>query len=134
MYTTTAMTQVGERGTLKVTDGSYTGNGDVQVVGTVQNSYAADPTAHGTILLDGKEYQLTSYRFPTVNPQCPNELTTEERNLLDRLHRSFTVSEKLRRHIRLLLQHGCMYAVFNNNLLFHASVPLNEDGSLKEVI
>ena len=87
----------------------------------------------GTILLDGKEYQLTSYRFPTVNPQCPNELTTEERNLLDRLHRSFTVSEKLRRHIRLLLQHGCMYAVFNNNLLFHASVPLNEDGSLKEV-
>ena len=87
----------------------------------------------GTILLDGKEYQLTSHRFPTVNPQCPNELTTEERNLLDRLHRSFTVSEKLRRHIRLLLQHGCMYAVFNNNLLFHASVPLNEDGSLKEV-
>ena len=87
----------------------------------------------GTILLDGKEYQLTSHRFPTVNPQCPNELTPEERNLLDRLHRSFTVSEKLRRHIRLLLQHGCMYAVFNNNLLFHASVPLNEDGSLKEV-
>ncbi|MBP5388606.1 MAG: fructose-1,6-bisphosphatase [Prevotella sp.] len=87
----------------------------------------------GTIKLDGKEYRLTSHLFPTVNPASPNELTQEERTLLDRLRRSFTVSEKLHRHIRLLLQHGCMYAVFNNNLLFHASVPLNEDGSLKEV-
>lgn len=89
--------------------------------------------AKGTIQLDGKEYRLTSNQFPTVNPTSPNELTQEERALLDRLRRSFTVSEKLHRHIRLLLQHGCMYAVFNNNLLFHASVPLNEDGSLKEV-
>ncbi len=89
--------------------------------------------AKGTIQLDGKEYRLTSNQFPTVNPTTPNELTQEERSLLDRLRRSFTVSEKLHRHIRLLLQHGCMYAVFNNNLLFHASVPLNEDGSLKEV-
>lgn len=89
--------------------------------------------AKGTIQLDGKEYRLTSNLFPTVNPTSPNELTQEERALLDRLRRSFTVSEKLHRHIRLLLQHGCMYAVFNNNLLFHASVPLNEDGSLKEV-
>jgi fructose-1,6-bisphosphatase-3 len=87
----------------------------------------------GTVTLEGKEYQLTSNRFPTVNPLSPNELTQEERILIDRLRRSFTMSEKLHRHIRLLLQHGCMYAIFNNNLLFHASVPLNEDGSLKEV-
>jgi fructose-1,6-bisphosphatase-3 len=26
-----------------------------------------------------------------------------------------------------------MYSVFNNNLLFHASIPLNQDGTLKEV-
>ena len=87
----------------------------------------------GTVMIDGKEYQLTSNSFPTVNPLSPNELTQEERTLIDRLRRSFTMSEKLHRHIRLLLQHGCMYAIFNNNLLFHASVPLNEDGSLKEV-
>ena len=52
---------------------------------------------------------------------------------MSKLHHSFRVSEKLQRHIRLLLQHGCMYAVYNNNLLFHASVPLNADGSLREV-
>ena len=52
---------------------------------------------------------------------------------MERLRHSFTVSEKLRKHIRTLLSHGCMYAIYNSNLLFHASVPLNEDGTLKEV-
>ena len=84
----------------------------------------------GTITLNGQEYTLTSNSFPTIDPTSPNELTLEERALMDRLHHSFVVSEKLDRHIQLLLSHGCMYAVFNNNLLFHASIPLNEDGSL----
>lgn len=87
----------------------------------------------GTITLDGKEYQLTSCDFPTVNPDNPNALTAEETLLMKKLHHSFRVSEKLQKHIRLMLQHGCMYAIVNNNLLFHASVPLNEDGTLKEV-
>ena len=52
---------------------------------------------------------------------------------MHKLHHSFKVSEKLHKHIQLLLGHGCMYLIYNNNLLFHASVPLNEDGSLKEV-
>lgn len=87
----------------------------------------------GTIILDGKEYKLKSNNFPTINPKRPNELTPEEKILMGKLHHSFMVSEKLHKHIKLLLSHGCMYAIFNNNLLFHASVPLNEDGSLKEV-
>ena len=87
----------------------------------------------GTITIDGKEYTLTSNSFPTVSPDTPDELTEGERQLMDRLRHSFAVSEKLHRHIRLILQHGCMYAIYNHNLLFHASVPLNEDGSLKEV-
>jgi fructose-1,6-bisphosphatase-3 len=87
----------------------------------------------GTITLDGKEYKLLSSNFPTIDPQHPNELTPEEKLLITKLHHSFIVSEKLHKHIRLMLQHGCMYAIFNNNLLFHASVPLNEDGTLKEV-
>ncbi len=87
----------------------------------------------GVITLEGKQYQLTSNEFPTVNPVNPLELTPEEKTLAERLRHSFKVCEKLQRHVRLLLQHGCMYAVYNNNLLFHASVPLNEDGTLKEV-
>ena len=87
----------------------------------------------GTIRLEGKEYQLTSCHFPTIDPADPIAFTEEEKALMQKLHHSFRVSEKLHKHINLLLGHGCMYAIYNNNLLFHASVPLNEDGTLKEV-
>lgn len=87
----------------------------------------------GTITLNGKKYPLKSNSFPTIDPKHPNRLTPEEKQLMDKINHSFQVSEKLHKHIRLLLQHGCMYAVFNNNLLFHASIPLDEDGKLKEV-
>ena len=36
----------------------------------------------GTIQIDGKEYTLMSNHFPTVNPNNPNELTTEEKAAL----------------------------------------------------
>lgn len=87
----------------------------------------------GTIMIDGKEYELIDKNFPTVDPANPLAFTEEEELLMKKLHHSFRVSEKLQRHIRTILSHGCMYAVYNNNLLFHASVPLNEDGTLKEV-
>lgn len=88
---------------------------------------------HGTIMLDGKVYPLRSCHFPTIDPANPCVLTDEEHQLLQRLHHSFLVSEKLHKHIDTLLDHGCMYQVCNNNLLYHASVPLEEDGSLKKV-
>ena len=89
----------------------------------------------GTVEVDGKVYEMSSCHFPTLNPDSTkaNELTAEEQQLIDRLTHSFQVCEKLHKHINVMLQHGCMYAIFNNNLLFHASCPLNEDGSLKEV-
>lgn len=84
-------------------------------------------------ILDGKEYALKDSLFPTVDPLNPYKLLPEEEDLVNRLHHSFRISEKLQKHIRCLLSHGCMYGIFNGNLLFHASIPLNEDGSLKEV-
>ncbi len=81
-----------------------------------------------TCRVDGKEYKMQYATFPTGIA-----LTDEERLLMKRLHHSFRVSEKLQKHIRLMLSHGCMYAIYNGNLLFHASIPLMEDGTLKEV-
>lgn len=80
-----------------------------------------------------KEYEMKSCHFPTVNPADPYALTPEEAVLVDRLTHSFTVNEKLHKHIRLMLSHGSLYTIINDNLLFHASVPLNADGSLKDV-
>lgn len=88
---------------------------------------------NGTIKLQGKTYKMSSCSFPTINPAAPSELSPEEKVLIGKLHHSFSVCEKLHKHIRVMLQHGCMYGIYNNNLLFHASCPLNEDGSLKEV-
>ena len=87
----------------------------------------------GVCTIDGKEYEMTSCHFPTIDPQHPEELTAEEHALMEKLHHSFRVCEKLQKHVKMLLSHGCMYNVCNQNLLFHASCPLNEDGSLKEV-
>ena len=88
---------------------------------------------HGTIMLEGKVYPLLSCHFPTIDPANPCVLTDEEHQLLQKLHHNFLVSEKLHKHINMMLDHGCMYQVCNNNLLYHASVPLEEDGSLKKV-
>ena len=88
---------------------------------------------NGTIDLQGKTYKMSSCSFPTINPAAPSELSPEEEILISKLHHSFSVCEKLHKHIRVMLQHGCMYGIYNNNLLFHASCPLNEDGSLKKV-
>ena len=87
----------------------------------------------GVYVCEGKDYEMCDTFLPTVNPEAPFELTAEESELVEKLHHSFRVSDKLQRHIRRLFQQGCMYNVCNGNLLFHASVPLNADGSLKEV-
>ena len=83
--------------------------------------------------LDGKEYEMRDCHFPTIDPAAPYRLTDEEKEIVSKLHYSFVSSEKLKKHMKCLFRYGCMYNVCNSNLLFHASMPLNADGTLKEV-
>ena len=87
----------------------------------------------GVFVYEGKEYALRDTNFPTVDPANPYRLTEEERELVEKIHYSFMNSEKLKKHMRCLFTYGGMYLVSNSNLLYHASVPLNEDGSFKRV-
>ena len=87
----------------------------------------------GTITLDGKEYKLLDTNFPTIDPKNPYQLSTDEEDVMERLERAFTGCEKLQEHMHFLLSKGSLYKVYNNNLLYHGCVPLNEDGTLKEV-
>ena len=87
----------------------------------------------GVFVYEGKEYALRDTNFPTVDPADPYRLTEEERELVEKIHYSFMNSEKLKKHMRCLFTYGGMYLVSNSNLLYHASVPLNEDGSFKHV-
>lgn len=86
----------------------------------------------GTVVVDGVEYELADKVLPTVDPNDPYRLTAEEEAVMQRLEQAFVGCEKLQRHMRLFLEAGSLYKISNGTLLFHASVPLNEDGSLKE--
>ena len=87
----------------------------------------------GIVTVDGNTYEMLDMNFPTIDPKHPFELTKEEKEVVDRLCHSFLISDRLQRHINVQLTHGSMYGIYNSNLLYHASVPLNEDGSLHEV-
>jgi len=89
--------------------------------------------AGGTVEIDSKKYAILDKSFPTLTGKEPWRLTEGEQHVVDSLVRSFHIGERLQRHVRALLRHGSMYAIYNSNLLFHASVPLNADGSLRAV-
>ncbi len=87
----------------------------------------------GVITIDGKEYELLDKNFPTVNPKDPYALSPEEAEVMEKLRRGFINCEKLQQHVRFLYRKGGLYKTYNNNLLFHGCVPLDENGQLKEV-
>lgn len=87
----------------------------------------------GTVEVEGKAYPLADTHFPTVDPADPYRLTEGEQELIEKISHSFECSEKLKKHMRCFFRHGSMYQVCNSNLLFHASIPMNVDGSFKQV-
>ncbi len=89
----------------------------------------------GTITIDGKEYELLDKHLPSLKTQSdPYELCPREQEVMDQLAHSFRRSERLQSHLRLLLQKGSLFSVSNNILMFHAAIPMNEDGSFQEVL
>lgn len=86
----------------------------------------------GTVTVDGVEYELADTVFPTVDPADPYRMTPEEEEVMQRLEQAFVNCEKLQRHMHFFLEAGSLYKVYNGNLLFHACVPLNADGTLME--
>ncbi|MBC1650268.1 fructose-1,6-bisphosphatase [Listeria booriae] len=87
----------------------------------------------GTVTIKGKTYPLKDAHFPTIDPANPYELTTDEKELIDKLTASFKNCEKLQRHVSFLYSKGSMVLTYNNNLLYHGCIPLNEDGSFMEM-
>ena len=89
----------------------------------------------GTITIDGKEYELLDKHLPSLKTQAdPYELCQREQEVMDQLAHSFRHSERLQAHLRLLLQKGSLFTVSNNILMFHAAIPMNEDGTFEDVM
>ena len=86
-----------------------------------------------TIELGGKVHELCDKNLPTIDPKNPYQLTDEEASVMSKLRHSFINSDKMRKHMRWLYAKGSLYLVRNSNLMFHASMPMNEDGSFMKV-
>lgn len=86
-----------------------------------------------TITIDNQIYHLEDTDFPTIDKDNPYALTEEESKIISDLTKAFLNSELLQRHMNIFIEKGSMYKIENNNLMYHALVPLNEDGSLKKV-
>ena len=84
--------------------------------------------ANGTIRVGDTEYPLTDTFLPTVDPKDPYRLSVEEEELMQQLVRSFRRSEHLQKHLRMFYSHGSLYLVRNGFLLYHAAIPMSEEG------
>ncbi|MFA7054949.1 MAG: fructose-1,6-bisphosphatase [Acholeplasmataceae bacterium] len=82
-----------------------------------------------TISIDGMTYPLLDSYFPTIDQNNPYQLTDEEHDVINHLTQLFLHNEMLQKHAKYLIQKGSMYLKYNGNLLFHAVIPMNADGS-----
>ncbi|MBM7573004.1 fructose-1,6-bisphosphatase [Aquibacillus albus] len=85
-------------------------------------------------MLYGKEYPLENTCFVTVNPDQPDQLLEEEEQVMNKLLFAFQHSEKLARHMNFFMKKGSLYLKYNGNLLIHGCIPLNEDGTMKQMV
>lgn len=85
------------------------------------------------IIIDDQEYLLKDAFLPTIDSNDPYQLNELETALVQDLDTRFKHSEKLHNHIKFLLNHGSIYKISNNNLLFHGCIPLDFKGQFVEV-
>lgn len=78
--------------------------------------------------LNGQEYPLENTCFQLVDPENPEALTAEESQIIADLLAAFTRCQKLRKHLTFLIDHGSMYRIYNQNLLFHGCLPVDAEG------
>lgn len=85
------------------------------------------------IMLEGQTYPLVDFQAPTISTENPAQLSTEEKEITDKLLHAFQASEKLQRHVDFLLEKGGMYLKYNGNLLIHGCIPLHSNGDFKSL-
>ena len=86
-----------------------------------------------TVMIDGVDYPLNDYHFPTIDTNDPYALSLAEKNLMDSLATAFKQSRALKKHIRFLYSVGGIYKIHNDNLLYHGCIPMTSEGQLEKV-
>lgn len=88
---------------------------------------------NGTISINGQQYAMNDSVFPTLEKETPYELSDEEQAVMEELRTAFLNSVRLQRHIRFLYEKGSMYRIYNENLLYHGCIPMDETGNFEGV-
>ena len=88
-------------------------------------------TSAGTVRIDNVDRTLKDTYLPTIDPQNPYQLSSEEQECMDFLKKSFLSSDKLWQHVQFLVKNGSMSLVRDQHLIFHGCVPVEEDGHLQ---
>ncbi|MGL4551095.1 MAG: fructose-bisphosphatase class III [Gemmataceae bacterium] len=82
----------------------------------------------GTVEIDGRRYPMADTLLPTCDPEAPYDLSAAERACLSALKQAFTNSARLWAQMVYLLRRGSMYALRDDNLIFHGCVPVDAAG------
>lgn len=82
-----------------------------------------------TIVSEQVTYAMKDTNFSTVDKEHPYELTEEEQKVIQDLKFSFLNSHRLQKHMDFLFEKGCMYKRYNENLLYHGCIPLDDQGN-----
>lgn len=90
-------------------------------------------TKTNRVTVGDKVWPLIYQQFPTLEGDDYYALTEGEAAVAQQLSEAFEKSDKLHQHTQFLYDHGSVYRRHNGNLLFHGCIPLNADGTLREV-
>ncbi len=82
-----------------------------------------------TVVSQQMTYAMKDTDFPTVDREHPYELTEGEQKVIQDLKFSFLNSHRLQKHVDFLFEKGCMYKRYNENLLYHGCIPLDDQGN-----
>lgn len=88
---------------------------------------------NGTVTIDGQQYRMNDSVFPTLDQNEHYELSDGESAVMEELKAAFLNSVRLQRHIRFLYKKGSMYRIYNENLLYHGCIPMDETGNFEGV-
>ena len=87
----------------------------------------------GTVTIGDREYKLRDCDFPTIGDD-PYQLTESESRVMEYLRVAFMRSDKLNKQIRFIYDKGGMYTIYNNNLLYHGAIPMDENGEFMHLV
>ncbi len=88
---------------------------------------------HGTVMICGQQYKMNDTAFPTLEKDNPYILSDGECAVIEELKAAFLNSVRLQRHIHFMYEKGSMYRIFNDNLLYHGCIPMDDMGNFEGV-